>query len=128
MSENQMGDRAAALIEAISNSLFTAAEVAAEKIQMETLVAQMRMRMEAFSSVLEVIGVQKEALLAKVGLTGAQKILRDKQIEMLTAQETRILEKIGIEPDVAKGLIESVDDNPQRIPVKNGRHSQRSTS
>lgn len=101
------------LISALTDAILSTAEVAAERIELASKVAQVRQRMNAFGAVLESVGVQKLALTERLEkATGATKALLTAQIEMLTAQETAVLEKAGVAPAVAKAALTVVDEAP----------------
>jgi hypothetical protein len=115
-----LGHRAEKLVNALANAYMSAAEVAAEKIELASRVAQVRMRMTAFGAVLESIGAAKQPLLERLRTAGGpMKALLGYQIEVLTAQELAILEKVGVEPQQARNALTAVDT--VRHYVRDGR-------
>ncbi len=99
MSENMgdMADRAARMVDSIAGAFFSAGEAAAEKVELATRVARVNVRMDAFGAVLETIGVRKAALMERQQTaSGPLARLIEKQIEMLTVEETALLEKAGV--------------------------------
>jgi hypothetical protein len=102
--------RTEALVGAFTSAMMATAEAAAERMQLAARVAQINSRMAAFSAILEGVGAQKEALLQRMeGQRGAMRAMLARQVELLTCQETAILEKIGLAPDQAARAVEAVD-------------------
>lgn len=102
--------RTEALVGAFTNAMMATAEAAAERMELAARVAQINSRMAAFSAILEGVGAQKEALLQRMeGQRGAMRAMLARQVEMLTFQETAILEKIGLAPEQAARAVEAVD-------------------
>ena len=86
------------------------AEVAAERIQAAAEVARIQTRMSAFAAVLEAVGTQKAALQAKLNKPGgAMAKLIERQIKLLTGQETAILAKLGVGPELATQAVKAAD-------------------
>jgi hypothetical protein len=64
---SQLTDRAERLIDALANAIMKTAEVAAEKIELASTVAEVRQRMAAFGAVLQAVGAQKAAVAKQLG-------------------------------------------------------------
>src|SRR5271166_3741005 len=75
------------------------AKVAAEFIPLNTEVSRLRERMAAFASILASIATEKIVLAEQLtDASGAMQALLQRQIDMLTAQENEILERVGVTP------------------------------
>jgi len=100
---NDLADRTSGIIDAITGGILSSAEAAAERIQLAAEVAKINTRMEAFGSVLETIEARKQALEAKLETAGpTMKKLIGRQLELLTAQETSLLERVGVTAEPEK--------------------------
>ncbi len=116
-----MSDRATRLIDALSGSIMSACEAAAEKIELAAEVARVTTRMAAVSTVLEVIGAQKMALASRLtSASGAMAALLGHQIEALSLQEVAVLKRIGVSAEVATQAVIQVDgiETPDQCGVK----------
>jgi hypothetical protein len=113
MDQNEMQDlttRTERLVGAISGAILGTVEVAAERIALAAEVARVSQRMTAFSVVLEAVGVQKDALAAKLAAAkGPMRVLIRRQIDLLSAQEVAVLERAGAPAEAAKTAIEATD-------------------
>lgn len=113
MQPNEMdalAGRAERMISALSDAIMRTAEVAAERIELASQVAQVRQRVAAYAAVLEAIGSQKAAIAAQLETaTGPMRSLLIKQVDILGQQELSILERIGIPAETAQTAIESAD-------------------
>jgi hypothetical protein len=113
MAQNEMTDlttRTERLVNAISGALLSSVEVAAERIGLAAEVARVTQRMSAFAAVLDAIGVQKDALAAKLTASkGSMRLLIRRQIELLTAQEAAVLERTGAPMEAVRVAIETTD-------------------
>lgn len=106
-----LSGRAEKLINALTNAILTTAEVAAEKIELASRVAQINQRMTAYAAVLEIVGAQKMALMQRRDATdGPMKALLTHQIETLTVQEIAILESSGAPAVAARTAVETIDE------------------
>jgi hypothetical protein len=114
MTLNEMTDltsRTERLVDALSGSILSTVEVAAERIALAAEVARVSQRMSAFSAVLEAIGAQKDALAGRLAAArGPLRALLQRQIEVLTAQEVAVLERAGAASQVARDAIEAADE------------------
>lgn len=105
-----MTARAQRLIDAMAGAMMSAAEAAAEKVELAAEVARVSVRMEAVGSVLDVIGAQKEALIVKADeAKGALRTAYLRQVEVLSAQEVSILERLGVPTAAAQIAVAKVD-------------------
>ncbi len=113
---NQLTDRAERLIDALANAIMKTAEVAAEKIELASAVAEVRQRMAAFGAVLEAVGAQKAAVTKQLGNLGdkdaATRALYQHQLRLLSAQEVSILKQAGINEQHATEALEVADTKP----------------
>lgn len=101
------------LIGALTNAILSTAEVAAQRIELASKVAEARQRLAALSSVLETLGAQKVALIERQeSAKGAMKALLHRQVEILEAQELSILASVGVEEPAAKAALTVVDAAP----------------
>lgn len=92
-----LSSRAEQLIDSITNAILSTAESAAERIELASRVAQVRQRMAAFASVLEAVETQKAALAERLdSASGPMRVLLQRQIDMLTEQETAVLGRAGV--------------------------------
>lgn len=127
MQPNEMealAGRAERMIGALSDAIMRTAEVAAERIELASQVAQVRQRVAAYSAVLEAIGAQKSALANQIeAASGPMKALLSKQVEILGQQELAILERIGVPAPAAQAAIEAVDveSRDDRKYIRDGR-------
>lgn len=127
-SMDQMSARAERLINALAGAIMATAEAAAEKVELAAEVARLRQRMAAIASVLEAIGVQKQALMEKAkAATGTLRALCYQQVEVLEAQEVAILQKMGVSHEVATQALEDATEPTYRRTgrrfVRNGSDS-----
>lgn len=120
----EMAGRASQIIDAFTSALMNTAGVAAEKINLASEIAAMKMRMEAFSGVLECVAAQKKPLMERLEgeANPAMRLMIERQLEMLTEQEIAVLEKASVPGKVAKQLVGTVDkayrrDGRRFIPV-----------
>lgn len=105
-SIDHLSDRASRLVDSLAEGMLSALENASERIGLAVEVGRIRTRMDAFGAVLESIDVQKQALLARQATaSGPMQRLIARQIELLTAQETAVLQRIGVNPDVATAAV-----------------------
>lgn len=112
------------LVNALTGAILSTTEAAAERIELAAQVARIEQRMLAFSSVLEVVAAQKEALTERQkSAKGPLKALLGRQIEALTVQETSILEKAGVAPEAAHGAVKAADESP-KLYARTGRKFQ----
>lgn len=127
MQQNDMEilvSRTERLIGALTGAIMSTTEAAAERIELASRVAQIQARMAAFGAVLETIGEAKAAVLEqRKKAPGPMKALYTAQIEHLTAQETAILGKVGVAPEVARAAVDVADEAP-RLYARNGRRFQ----
>jgi chaperonin cofactor prefoldin len=103
-------ERTQVLVDSITGAILSTVEVASERIALASEVAKVQQRMDAFSTILETIGTQKEVLEEKVANTkGPLRKLYQSQLEALTKQELVLLKKAGVvteepeEPAVPEG-------------------------
>jgi hypothetical protein len=124
MDMDQMTNRAEQLIGAIASSIMSATEAAAERVELASRVAQIQARMSAFGAVLETIGTAKAAVLEQQKVApGPLKALYTAQLKALTAQETAILAKVGVEPEAAEAAVRDADEHP-KLYQRSGRKFQ----
>lgn len=125
----QLSARAETLISALTNAILSTAEVAAERLALAAELARVTQRMHAFAAVLDAVGVQKAALLERQATaTGPMKALLGRQVEMLTLQETAILEKVGVPQAQAALAIEMADAPAKPAYRRDGRRFTRETN
>lgn len=114
MDMDQMTSRAEQLIGAIANSIMSATEAAAERVELASRVAQIQARMAAFGAVLETIGTQKAVLLERQKTAPKpMQALYGAQVALLTAQETAILSRVGVAPEAAQEAVRVADEQPR---------------
>lgn len=120
----EMADKSSRIIDSFCAALLNTAAVAAEKIELASNISVLRMRMEAFSGVLEIVNAAKKPLMERLeGETNpAMRLMIERQLEMLTEQEIAVLEKASVPGKVAKQLVGTVDkayrrDGRRFIPV-----------
>jgi hypothetical protein len=90
------------------------AKVAAECIPVNTEVTRIRQRIAALASILASIATEKAVLAEQLtDASGAMQALLQREIDMLTAQENEILERVGVTP------------NRQQAPIPKGRLTSR---
>lgn len=127
----EMTGRAQRLIDAMAGAMMSAAEAAAEKVELAAQVARVEIQMQAVGSVLEVIGAQKDQLLTKaLEAKGALRAAYLRQVDVLTAQEVGILQKIGVAPALAEEAVKAADE-PKLLeshPVRARRAAKPATS
>jgi hypothetical protein len=113
---NQLTDRAERLIDALANAIMKTAEVAAQKIELASAVAEVRQRMAAFGAVLQAVGAQKAAVAMQLADLGADdaatRALYQHQLRLLSAQEVSILKQAGISEQHAAEALEVADTKP----------------
>jgi hypothetical protein len=113
---NQLTDRAERLIDALANAIMKTAEVAAQKIELASAVAEVRQRMAAFGAVLQAVGAQKAAVERQLADLGdgdaATRALYQHQLRLLSAQEVSILKQAGISEHHAVEALEVADAKP----------------
>jgi hypothetical protein len=113
---NQLTDRAERLIDALANAIMKTAEVAAQKIELASAVAEVRQRMAAFGAVLQAVGAQKAAVAQQLADLGendpAMRALYQHQLRLLSAQEVGILKQAGINEEHAVDALEVADTKP----------------
>jgi hypothetical protein len=81
---NSLVARTEQLVSAISSAIVSAAEAAAERVELAASVARVQQRLLAFSVVLESVGTQKAALAGRLAIaTGPTRALIEQQIELL---------------------------------------------
>ncbi len=108
----QLTSRAEQLIDALAESIISTAEAAAERLDLASRVAQIQQRMAAFGAVLESVGAQKSVLtkrLEQKEMPKCQRRLVQRQIELLSAQETEILQRAGASSQLARAAVEQAD-------------------
>lgn len=111
-SINQLTSRAEQLIDALAESIISTAEAAAERLDLASRVAQIQQRMAAFGAVLESVGAQKGVLIKRLEekeMPKCQRRLVQRQIELLSAQETEILQRAGASAKLARTAVEQAD-------------------
>jgi hypothetical protein len=107
----QLAGRAEQLISALSNAILSTAEVAAERLELASKVAQVNQRLAAFSAVLDSIAAQREALETRMTTAkGAQRLLLQRQLDLLAAQEVAVLSKAGLDDSQARQALEVADE------------------
>lgn len=100
---SDLASQSKAISAAISAGIMSTVSNAAESITLANGVALIEARMEAVTSALETIAVQKDALLTKRDAAkGALKAAYARQIELLSEQEESILARIGVKPEPTK--------------------------
>ena len=106
------------IIDALTDAILATAATAAEKIHLAAQVAQVQQRMAAFQAVLEVVGVQKEALIARLTQAkGPMAAMLTRQIEVLTEQELKILESAGAPEEAARQAVQVIEYAPEPPPA-----------
>lgn len=129
MNVERISDRTEAIIDKVCGAIMATVDVAAERLELAAELARVRQRMTAFGAVLDAVAAQKSALAERMKTAeGPTRSLLAHQIDMLTAQETAVLRRAGIAPDIASEVIEQADGDGERVvvPVKrtrNGRFS-----
>jgi hypothetical protein len=112
----QLTDRAERLIDALANAIMKTAEVAAQKIELASAVAEVRQRMTAFGAVLQAVGAQKTAVQQQLVALGdndaATRALYHHQLRLLSAQEVGILTQAGISEPQAVEAVQVTDGTP----------------
>lgn len=129
---NDMGalsQRATQLIDSISDAIMGAVQAGAERIQLATQVAMIEQRMSAFGAVLETIGTQKAALLARCeSATGPMRALLLAQVDALSGQEMALLARIGVPTDAARLAVDLADQPAEATHRREGRAFRRVAS
>jgi hypothetical protein len=115
---NALVGRTEKLVTAISEAILSAAEAAAERVELAAEVARVQQRLAAFTAVVEAIAVQKRALVDRlVTAEGPAKALLERQIELLGLQELAVLERAGVPPVTARHALAAVDAAPALPPA-----------
>lgn len=84
------------LVSAISDAILSAAEAAAERVELAAEVARVQQRLAAFGAVVETIAAQKRVLVERLATAeGPARALLERQIELLGLQELAVLERAG---------------------------------
>jgi hypothetical protein len=105
----EMANRASQIVDSIASAMMSAAEVAAQKIQLASDLASMKMRLDAFGSVLDAIDAERTPLLeAMEAASGGKKAFLKRRIEMLNEQEMSVLEKASVPTGVARQVVGKV--------------------
>lgn len=132
MNIDQISARTEAIIDKVCGAIMATVDVAAERLELAAELARVKQRMTAFSAVLDAVSAQKQALTERMeSADGPARKLLAHQIELLTHQETAVLQRAGIAPAVASAAISSVDDAERvTVPVvrdRSGRFTRNGT-
>lgn len=101
------------LVTAISDAILSAAEAAAERVELAATVARVQQRLGAFTAVLEAVAVQKRALVERLAVAdGPSKALIHRQIELLGLQEIAVLERAGVPQPAVQQALAAMDTPP----------------
>jgi|SRR5579883_579742 len=116
---NALVGRTEKLVTAISDAILSAAEAAAERVELAAEVARVQQRLAAFSAVVESIAAQKRVLVERFAtVDGPAKALLERQIELLGLQELAVLERAGVPQATAQHALAATDvvptDNDKR--------------
>jgi acetolactate synthase small subunit len=107
---NALVGRTEQLVTAISDAILSAAEAAAERVELAAEVARVQQRLAAFSAVVESIAVQKRVLVERLATAdGPAKALLERQVELLGLQELAVLERAGVPQATAQHALAAVD-------------------
>jgi len=116
---SELTTRTEPLVDALAESIISTAEAAAERLDLAARVAQIQQRMNAFSAVLESVGAQKAVLLKKLdepALPKYQRMLIERQVDLLTQQECAILERAGATPAQARDTVHQLGNGDSADP------------
>jgi hypothetical protein len=99
-------------VDELKNAIVTSMAAAAEGIRLESDVARVLQRMEAFHAVLEGIDAQKATVRTALeqAESNAQRASLCFQLTLLDQQAIAVLTRSGVDPVVANQAIESKDD------------------
>jgi hypothetical protein len=121
MSTNDMSalvGRTEKLVIAISDAILSAAEAAAERVELAAEVARVQQRLAAFSAVVESIAAQKRVLVERLATAdGPAKALLERQVELLGLQELAVLERAGVPQATAQHALAAADALPALPPA-----------
>jgi hypothetical protein len=125
MDMQNLTERTQQLVDSLSGAILATVETAAERIQLAAQIAQVHQRMTAFAAVLEAVGAQKTALVARLETAhGPMKAMLERQIEVLDRAGGR---RVGAGRSVRRGpqAVEIADqgsqDGPAPVYVRDGR-------
>lgn len=124
MNIDRISDRTEAIIDKVCGAIMATVDVAAERLELAAEVARVKQRMTAFSAVLDAVAAQKQALMDKLEeADGPARQLLGHQIELLTAQETAVLQRAGISAEIARPAIDAADhgDEDGQLYKRDGR-------
>lgn len=114
------------LVSAISDAILSAAEAAAERVELAAEVARVQQRLAAFGAVVEAIAAQKGVLVERLATAeGPARALLERQIEMLGMQELAVLERAGVPQAAAQHALAVADAAPARPPGSAGKTYRR---
>jgi hypothetical protein len=106
------------LVSAISDAILSAAEAAAERVELAAEVARVQQRLAAFGAVVEAIAAQKRVLVERLATTeGPARALLERQVEILGLQELAVLERAGVPHATAQHALAVADSAPARLPA-----------
>lgn len=114
------------LVSAISDAILSAAEAAAERVELAAEVARVQQRLAAFGAVVDAIAAQKRVLVER--LASAEwpaRALLERQIELLGLQELAVLERAGVPQATAQHALAVADAAPTLPPGSAGRTYRR---
>lgn len=123
-------ERAGRIMEAMAQSIMNATEAAVEKIDMAVEMARIKVKMETFGAVLNMIAVQKATLLERKEVlkgdpgNGPMIAVIDQQLLMLTKQELAVMTKAGCPDEVAQKTVQLLDGPAVEEAPKAGRNGK----
>src|SRR4051794_33832280 len=98
--------RADRLVEAVMGAILASTEVAAERLELASRLAQLQGRMAAFGALLEALGSARAQVLVRLGQAqGPARALLETQLAALGAQELAALEMAGVPQQTAAAAL-----------------------
>lgn len=131
MSQQQtfqaVGGHVAVFVDELKQAIASAMATAAEGIRLESEVARVQQRMEAFHSVLQGIDAQKQAVTEalEAAESEAQKQSLRLQLSLLDRQTVAVLTRSGVPEGLAEKSVAQLENGSSRRAASNGHHSRR---